>query len=262
MEGALAPARLVRTTVAAGTRHLRQSLRTRPPFAGTIGRSGYTLAASASAQSPCRLFYVLDLISRKRFLVDTGAQVSILPATSSEKRRPPTYHLVAVNNTGIPVFGERSLTLDIGLRRTFPWIFKVAATDQAIIGVDFLEHFGLLVDLRHHVLLDHGTKLRVAGIASSPTPQLATTTLAALQSPYAALLGEFRSLCLPPDWTKPVNHSVLHYIFPSGPPVHFKPRRLSPDQQKVARSEFEHMLAIGIVRTSSSDWETPLHMVP
>ena len=39
-------------------------------------------------------------------------------------------------------------------------------------------------------------------------------------------------------------------------------RRLAPERLKIARKEFEHMLDLGIIRPSSSDWSSPLHMVP
>lgn len=40
-----------------------------------------------------------------------------------------------------------------------------------------------------------------------------------------------------------------------------KPRRLVTDKHKTAKAEFQHMLALGIIRPSSSPY-APLHMVP
>ena len=37
---------------------------------------------------------------------------------------------------------------------------------------------------------------------------------------------------------------------------------MSPERLEIARKEFEHMLQLGIVRQSSSNWSSPLHMVP
>ena len=39
-------------------------------------------------------------------------------------------------------------------------------------------------------------------------------------------------------------------------------RRLPPECLAVAKSEFDHMLELGIVRPSSSSWSSALHMVP
>lgn len=45
--------------------------------------------------------------------------------------------LEAVNKSRIPTYGERSLTLNLGLRRTFRFVFVVADLPTPIIGADF-----------------------------------------------------------------------------------------------------------------------------
>ena len=54
---------------------------------------------------------------RSSFLNDTGAEVSVLPATSADRRRPsqPENTLRAVNGSSIASFGTRSLTVSLGL---------------------------------------------------------------------------------------------------------------------------------------------------
>ena len=59
-----------------------------------------------------------------------------------------------------------------------------------------------------------------------------------------------------------VAHDVTHRITTTGQPVHAKPRRLPPERLRIARQEFEHMMQLGIIRPSSSNWSSPLHMVP
>ena len=56
--------------------------------------------------------------------------------------------LTAINNTPISTFGKRSLTLNIGLRRVFQWVFIIANVHKPMIGADFLCHFGLLVEMK------------------------------------------------------------------------------------------------------------------
>jgi hypothetical protein len=41
----------------------------------------------------------------------------------------------------------------MGLRRDFMWRFVVVGVTHPLIGVDFLFHFGLLVDCRNNRLL-------------------------------------------------------------------------------------------------------------
>lgn len=112
-----------------------------------------------SGQPESRLFYVVDKVSKTRFLVDTGAEVSAVPVTRADRQGQPTYSLQAVNATRIATFGQRSLTMDFGLRRTFRWVFLVADVKHAIVGADFLRHFGLLVDMKYCCLRDATTHL-------------------------------------------------------------------------------------------------------
>ena len=83
-------------------------------------RFGQSLVATNTGQQPSRLFYVTDKHSGYRYLVDTGAEVSVIPPSPTErKHRQERSGLQAVNGTPIATFGSRSLTLDLGLRRTF-----------------------------------------------------------------------------------------------------------------------------------------------
>ena len=154
------------------------------------------------------------------------------------------------------------LTLDLGLRRTFPWVFVIADTQSPILGADFLQHFGLLVDLRHSRLSDGVTQLRVHRIISttvSPSP-----SILAIQpmTEFHAILSEFPELLQPYCHDLPVKHNVTHHIATTGPPIRARTRRLSPERLKIAKQEFEQMLQQGIIRPSSSPWSSPLHMVP
>ena len=106
-------------------------------------------AISVAAHPPCRLLYVN---------VDTGAQVSVLPPSCTDRLRPQDdFKLAAVNGSAIATYGKRSLTLNLGLRRTFRWIFIIANVRNPILGADFLQHFVLLVDLQRSQLVDSHT---------------------------------------------------------------------------------------------------------
>ena len=210
-----------------------------------------------------RLFYVTDRSSGLRLLVDTGAEVSVIPPSGTDRKRPQTnLHLQAANNTPIRTFGSQSLTLDLGLRRSFRWVFIIADVKQPILGADFLRNYNLLVDMRYHRLTDSLTQLQVHGIRStkgSPSPTLLPRQHT---NEYEAILSEFPAVTQPNCREQTVKHSVTHHITTTGPPVSSRPRRLSPERLKVARQEFEHMLELGIVRPSDSCWSSPLHMVP
>ena len=85
-----------------------------------------------------QLFFVSDCNMHTRFLVDTGSEVSVILPTPAEQCRPPDpLALTAVNNTSICTYGQRSLSLDLGLRRLLPWIFIIADVKKPILGADF-----------------------------------------------------------------------------------------------------------------------------
>ena len=119
--------------------------------------------------------------SRKlNFLVHTCAEVSIIQPTRSDcRRKRESLTLSAVNCTAIATYGQRSLTLNLGLRRIFCWIFVIADTSKPLLGADFLHQFGLLVDMAHGKLVDSCTHVSIHGIITEGTPPLPTITTAA-----------------------------------------------------------------------------------
>ena len=59
-----------------------------------------------------------------------------------------------------------------------------------------------------------------------------------------------------------MKHGIEHFISTRGPPVYARARRLSPEKLLIAKTEFQKMESMGIIRRSSSPWASPLHMVP
>ena len=228
-------------------------------------RKGQQLAATSPAgRLTSRLFYVSNRSTRTRFLVDTGAEVSAVPRSFAQRgvtSQGPS--LQAVNNTTIATYGTCSLTLDLGLRRTFRWVFVIADVSKAILGADFLKHYGLSVDMRSQRLIDSSTQLKVRGTTSSVTSSLVLSLLPQQLAPeYERIIRDFPSITRPYNHDLEIKHDVTHHIETKGPPVCARPRRLPPERLKIARQEFEHMMELGIVRPSSSNWSSPLHMVP
>ena len=187
----------------------------------------------------------------------------MIPPSRSIRRQPADlFTLQAINNTSIATYGTRSLTLDLGLRRTFRWVFVVANVKYPILGADFLRHFSLLVDMRHHRLADGLTQLSVQGVTcrmGSPSPAILPRKPTSV---YDKILADFPTVTRPCTADAPTKHDVTHHISTTGPPTYARPRRLGPERLRVARQEFDHMLELGIIQPSSSNWSSPLHMVP
>ena len=80
----------------------------------------------AEANSPTsfhsKLLYVADKGHKCKYLIDTGAAVSVLPKA---------------NNSTINTYGNCKRVVDVGLKREYPWTFIVADVKQPIIGLIF-----------------------------------------------------------------------------------------------------------------------------
>jgi hypothetical protein len=161
-------------------------------------------------------------------------------------------------------YGTIPLSLNLRLRRDFKWRFIVTDVSRPIIGMDFLSHYGLLVDPRNRRLIDRTTKLSTRGYAvDSEVDSVSIKTIIG-ETNYHRLLAEFLDLTRPPVFGRETTrHSVVHHIKTTpGPPVFSKPRRLAPDQLKLTKAEFEIMLEQGVIRPLKSPWALPLHIVP
>ncbi|BHF72298.1 hypothetical protein SprV_0401536200 [Sparganum proliferum] len=234
----------------------------RPPETGKQVSQRIDATVFSGSSGSGRTFYVCDTATRRRFLVDTGAQISVVPPTAADRRFPsPGLHLQAANCPPIPTFGSLSLTLNIGLRRSFTWIFVIADVPHAILGSDFLAEFDLLVDCRSARLLDRTTGLFVRGLTSSTAPTNLSVLDTDIASPFRQLLLSHPNIINPQFRSGEVQHDV-HHIRTSGPPVFARPRRLAPERFQAAKAQFEHMLQRGIIRPSERPWASPLHMVP
>ena len=220
-------------------------------------------ATHPTGQPGSRLFYVMDTNTRKQFLVDTGAAVSVFPASKSHKNKPSTFALQAANGSRIATYGQQSLTLDLGLRRSCRWVFIIADVATPILGADFLHHFQFLVDMTKRRLIDPLTNMQVSG-SRAPSPALSPVYAKPEGTdPFTKMLREeFAEITIPVYRAQDVKHNVVHHIETRGPPVAARPRRLAGNKLDIARDEFQHMLDLGIIRPSSSQWASPLHMVP
>jgi hypothetical protein len=69
-----------------------------------------------------------DVTTKTQFLIDTGADVSVLPPGYSNRSKGHTnLFLSAVNGTKIGTYGDRTLTLDFNFKK-FTWKFLIFST--------------------------------------------------------------------------------------------------------------------------------------
>jgi len=214
--------------------------------------------ASAGGQGRRSLLYIADSKSGRSFLVDTGAEISVVPPLSGDTLSGSAGpSLKAANGTAIRTFGKRDITLTIG-GKLFTWSFVIAQVERPLLGSDFLCNFGLMVDMKGKCLINTTTY--------ATSPLLVTTVCSNVQtvlnaSSFSKILLEFPDVTKPTFKCKRVKHGMSHYIPTRGPPIHSRARRLAPDKMKIAKKEFQQMEEMGIVRRSNSPWSSPLHMV-
>ena len=237
---------------------------------------------------------------RRSFLVDSGADVSVYPASPTQKKCKPTSSLQAANGSSIKSFGSKSISLLLpGLSVVHR--FLLADVKKPILGTDFFRANKLLIDVssqrlfrpaaaasdcasivevRARPALFHGglcgLKGPVAAVVVRP-PCDNNTVTSVLKGPVVdipgrpncgsaavdSLFSEFPSVTASPvyDATTP-KHGVFHTVPTSGPPVFARARRLFGDKLAVAKDEFGKMVKMGIIRPSNSPWASPLHVVP
>ena len=112
------------------------------------------LVASTDLPSiPSRLLTIRDPVPRLINLIDTGAEISVMPPRPEGRSHSPDYvQLQAANGYLIQTFGRRSVKVELGLTN-----FTIADVAKPILGVDFLRYYGLLYDLGRKILVDAET---------------------------------------------------------------------------------------------------------
>ncbi|UYV81082.1 hypothetical protein LAZ67_19002721, partial [Cordylochernes scorpioides] len=229
---------------------------------GKLQPADRVATSSSAGIQDCRnlRLFVTDKNTGLRFLVDSGADISIIPPKDKNRMPSSDYKLYAANGTEIVTYGTKVRNLDIGLRRQFQWPFVIANTNRAIIGADFLNNFGLIIDIKNKRLIDGITNLSIRGVIQSISDMGNISTLNS-SSKVSAILTKYPNLCRPPSDFVEAKHSVKHYIPTRGQPIHSKARRLDSQRLTLAKAEFQYMLNNGIIRPSNSPWASPLHLV-
>ena len=157
-------------------------------LAGKRGSRQVELVSTPAGHRP--LLYLHDQLSNRRFLVDSGAAISVMPYKWNSF--PITSSLVSAGGHAIKSWGTRSIPLCFSGRR-FLWSFLLADVTKPIIGAEL--H---LLDPSSINFID----------VLNEFPEVTSSTFAAL---------------------KPA-HGVKHFVHTEGPPVFSKPRRLDPDK--------------------------------
>ena len=136
----------------------------------------------------------------------------------------------------------------------YTWPFILADVKIPLLGSDFLQANGLLVDLQSKRLVN-ATSFASSTLRQSNQASLGLHHVTS-NDPYSRLLEQFPTITRPEFSSKSVRHGVEHFIQTEGPPVHAGARRLPPDKLVIAKELFRKMEDMGIIRRSNSQWRS------
>jgi transposase InsO family protein len=262
---------------------------------GKLGRPARLNAAAAG-----QLLYLTDQQTSRRFLVDSGTSVSLLPHKSRSPGSGST--LIGPDGAAIRSWGRREVNLSFG-SQSVKWTFLQAAVAFPILGLDFLQAQDLLLDATGACLVHRRTgrryglsqrpsgpsaaivvpapsatavnsSPRVCGAAPSSSSPPAQQAAAAVKgtppgvggsdgvpSSVQELLQRYQDVINPSKVLPETSHGVVHHLLTTGPPIASPFRRLDAEKLAAAKAEFSALEKEGIVRRSTSPWASPLHMV-
>lgn len=202
-----------------------------------------------------------------KFILDTGATVSILPKSYANgiTLHPTGVNITSASGQPITVYGEALLDITlISLRRVFTWNFVIADTTHPLIGIDFLSHFGLTINCQQNQLCDNTTKsvMQIQRYTEN-IENIQINNITELPSAARELLKKYKSLTSSHNIQAKSTTNVYHRIETADcQPVYCRRRNLPPEKLEAAKQEFKNLLSAGIIRQSKSPWASPLHMVP
>ena len=141
-------------------------------------QSGPTVASATAGPLDPQLF-ITDVNTGRRFLVDTGAQVSVIPPTWFERHQiqcAPPPPLQAANGTSITTYGSRNVSLRFN-ETTYDARVIIADVKHPWLGADVFRRHNLLVDLNGQRLIEADTYLS----CPCSTSRVAKTELAPIE---------------------------------------------------------------------------------
>ena len=130
---------------------------------GKLNQPARVETIGSEIESSKRL-HIRDRDSGLVFLIDTGSDITLLPADKRTiNNRPNDLILFAANNSRVLTYGTKRLSLNLNLRRKFSWNFGVAAVPNPIIEADLLAYYHLVPYLHKSRLVATTTGLGAVG---------------------------------------------------------------------------------------------------
>ena len=164
--------------------------------------------------------------------------------------------LFAVDAKPLTQAGEMDLTLSFDTlpNNKFVHTFILADISHPILGLDFLHNNHIIIDTHSYTVSLGEPSTSFTQIPPLPNVDLDKLSLLDILALYPNLIsGELHV-------NKKV-HPFEHSIDVEGPPITFRPRRLSPEKTRELNRQLDEMLRLNIIRSSTSPWASPVHLV-
>ena len=124
----------------------------------------FSLPAGSTRSS---LVYLLDKLSSRCFLMDSGASVSLFPAPTLSSSS--NVKLLTVDSSSVLFSGTRIIPLPFG-SCSFDWLFQLATVSVPILAMDFLCHHILLLDVANQKVCSSSSPGSPAILLTSSPP--------------------------------------------------------------------------------------------
>ena len=165
----------------------------------------------------------MDGVSGRRCLLDTGRQISLWPASSTRKLNWSSgVPLIAANGTPIKSYGMERRKIKIG-HKLYSFMFINADVARPILGIDFLQRFGMTLDLARRCLLHSGATTIFSSTSGQPAVS-SVNLVSDFASTAETLIAQFPEITDVSRSTRSSKHGVECFIQTTGQ------RRLTPEK--------------------------------
>ena len=194
------------------------------------------------------LVFLQDSLSGRRFLVYTGASVSVFPRTApTPSASLSKTKLVTSSGSPLPCFGAHAKPQCFGSWH-FSWSFQLAPVSVPILGSNFLCHHALLVDVARARVLDADSLVVLSTVSSPAVSDPFCTHLQQAPREIQKLLSKYPDVLSSNGCSASTPKNEVFYNLPTvpGPPVFAKACSLDPGKLASAKAEFLKIKKTGI----------------
>lgn len=215
--------------------------------------------------SLCSLLMLKDRWSHRQFLVDTAADIFVIPATSLDK-----VSLHKSSDTSVTckqlmahqfVFRSTSLILHLsawGLDAFVPH----AEVHHPLLSADFHHCHKLLVTYLQQIFCGHLWLDFVLCLSPEPLNYCCLQPMTIPQDPLLFILSDIPTFMKSKFSGTEAKRGVFHQIPLTGLSGWTLPQHLEPSKLCAAKLEINSVVLMGNICPSSSPWVSPHHMLP